>query len=184
MCKLIRTLAPGADNGPGVAAGGTIFLKAENAMAAPQISLKARALRYLSIREHSRVELARKLARHAQEGEDVEALLDALEAADWLSQERFTQSLLHRRSPRFGNSRILAELHSHAVARETLQQAKTDLGADETARACEVWRRKFGAVPSDAAARNKQMRFLSQRGFSQGAIRVAMQGVMPDEDAC
>ena len=37
-------------------------------------SLKARALRYLSAREHSRLELARKLARYAEETDDIEAL--------------------------------------------------------------------------------------------------------------
>ena len=58
-------------------------------MAAVQLSLKGRALRFLSMREHSRMELRRKLQRHAQEGDDVEALLDSLEQANWLSQERF-----------------------------------------------------------------------------------------------
>ena len=48
-------------------------------MPAPPLSLKARALRFLSMREHSRLELGRKLARHAEEGDDVEALLDFLE---------------------------------------------------------------------------------------------------------
>src|SRR5690349_4525778 len=73
----------------------------------PPLSLKARALKYLSMREHSRLELARKLSRHAQEGDDVEALLNWLEAAKFLSQERFAESLVNRRAARFGNSRIL-----------------------------------------------------------------------------
>ena len=64
-------------------------------MAKLQVSLKARALRYLSAREHSRQELGRKLARYAQEGDDVEALLDTLEAAKFLSQSRFSESLVH-----------------------------------------------------------------------------------------
>ncbi|MEG2034627.1 MAG: recombination regulator RecX, partial [Janthinobacterium sp.] len=63
-------------------------------MAAVQLSLKGRALRFLSMREHSRMELRRKLQRHAQEGDDVEALLDSLEQANWLSQERFSESLI------------------------------------------------------------------------------------------
>ena len=32
-------------------------------MAAPQLSLNARALRFLSMREHSRLELGRKLSK-------------------------------------------------------------------------------------------------------------------------
>ncbi|NHZ34635.1 recombination regulator RecX [Massilia rubra] len=151
-------------------------------MAAPQLSLKGRALRYLSMREHSRLELGRKLARHAEEGDDVEALLDFLEKNNWLSQERFSESLIHRRSARFGNSRIMAELQSHGVRGEALQELKAGLVDSEMARAREVWERKYGMVASDPAERNKQMRFLMQRGFSQRAVKAAMQGRDPDDD--
>ncbi|MES2152127.1 MAG: recombination regulator RecX [Pseudomonadota bacterium] len=150
-------------------------------MAAPQLSLKARALRYLSMREHSRLELGRKLARHAGEGEDVEALLDFLEQNNWLSQERFSEALIHRRAARYGNSRIVAELQSHGVAGEALAGLRSGLADSETARCCEVWQRKFGTVAADAAERNKQMRFLLQRGFSQRAAQRALKGA-PDDD--
>jgi regulatory protein len=142
-------------------------------------------LRYLSMREHSRLELGRKLARYAEEGDDVNAVLDFLEKNNWLSQERFCESLLNRRSARFGNHRIMAELQSHGVHGEALSGLKAGLADTEATRATDVWRRKFGTVATDAAERSKQMRFLLQRGFSQGAARVAMQGredVFDDED--
>jgi regulatory protein len=145
-------------------------------MAAPQLSLKARALRFLSQREHSRLELGRKLARYAEEHDDVEALLDLLEKNRWLSQERFSEALIHRRSARFGNGRIVAELQSHGVRGEELDRLKAGLAEDETARCVEVWRRKFASVAEDAQQRNKQMRFLMQRGFSQRAIQTALKG--------
>lgn len=151
-------------------------------MAKPQMSLKARALRYLSAREHSRLELGRKLARYAQEGDDVEALLDALEAAKFLSQERFSESLVNRRAGRFGNSRILSELKSHGIEADALTGIKTSLEADESSRAREVWLRKFGRPPQNAEERAKQIRFLMQRGFSHRAIRVAMQAKGSDDD--
>ena len=150
-------------------------------MPKPQLSLKGRALRFLSMREHSRLELGRKLSKYAEEGDDVGALLDFLEKNNWLSQERFSESLIHRRAARFGNSRIVAELQSHGVNGEALQELKTGLNDTETARACEVWQRKFGQVPTDAAERGKQVRFLMQRGFSQKAIRIAMKGEVDDE---
>jgi regulatory protein len=149
-------------------------------MPAPPLSLKGRALRYLSMREHSRLELARKLARHAQEGDDVDALLDFLEKNNWLSQERFSESLIHRRAGRFGNSRILAELQSHGIAGDALKELKAGLADGEMARAFEVWRRKFGSVADSAEQRSKQMRFLLQRGFSQRAAQFALKGVEPD----
>jgi len=151
-------------------------------MARPQLSLKGRALRYLSMREHSRLELARKLARHAEEGDDVGALLDFLEKNNWLSQERFSESLIHRRAARYGNSRIVAELQSHGVSGEALQELRGGLNDSEAARACDVWRRKFGTVAQDAIERGKQMRFLMQRGFSQRAVRAAMQGRDLDDE--
>ena len=149
-------------------------------MRSPPLSLKGRALRYLSQREHSRLELARKLARYAEEGDDVNALLDFLEKNNWLSQERFSESLIHRRSARFGNSRIVAELQSHGVGGEALQELKAGLNDSETARACDIWQRKFGEVAADPAGRNKQVRFLMQRGFSQKAIRAAIKGELPE----
>ena len=151
-------------------------------MAAPQLSLKGRALRFLSMREHSRLELRRKLSKHAQEDEDVDALLDFLEKNNWLSQQRFSESLIHRRSARYGNSRIVAELQSHGVNGEALQELKGSLTDSEVTRACEVWQRKFGAVALDADGRARQMRFLMQRGFSHSAVRAAMRGSCPDDD--
>ncbi|XYJ11020.1 recombination regulator RecX [Telluria sp. B2] len=151
-------------------------------MPAPPLSLKARALRFLSMREHSRLELSRKLARHAEEGDDVEALLDFLEKNNWLSQERFAESLIHRKASRYGNSRVVAELQSHGVNGEALAELKSELAESETARAVEVWRRKFGTVAQDAHERAKQMRFLMARGFSQRAVREALKGAPDDDD--
>lgn len=150
-------------------------------MAASQLSLKARALRFLSMREHSRLELGRKLSKYAEQGDDIDALLDFLEKNNWLSQERFSESLIHRRAARFGNSRIVAELQTHGVHGDALQELKAGLADSEVARAREVWRRKFGAVALDAAGRNKQVRFMMQRGFSQAAVRTAIKGLDDDD---
>lgn len=146
-----------------------------------RLSLKGRALRYLSMREHSRLELGRKLSRYAEEGDDIEALLDFLEKNNWLSQERFSESLVHRRSARFGNSRIMAELQSHGLDGEALKEVKSGLAETEMARARELWQRRFGTVATDPAERNKQMRFLMQRGFSQRAVFTALKGE-PEEE--
>jgi regulatory protein len=151
-------------------------------MRGPVLSLKGRALRFLSMREHSRLELKRKLARHAEEGDDIDALLDFLEKNNWLSQERFAESLIHRKASRFGNSRVVAELQSHGVNGEALAELKSGLAESETARAVEVWQRKFGTVARDAAERSKQMRFLMARGFSSSAVRAALKGAPEDDE--
>lgn len=151
-------------------------------MRQPVLSLKGRALRFLSMREHSRLELKRKLARHAEEGDDIDALLDFLEKNNWLSQERFAESLIHRKAGRYGNSRVVAELQSHGINGEALAELKPGLAESEIARAIEVWQRKFGTVAQDAAERNKQMRFMLARGFSSSAVRAALKGAPEDDE--
>lgn len=138
------------------------------------LSLKARALGFLAAREHSRPELCRKLMRYAKDDDDIEALLDELEAAKLLSQSRFAESLIHRRASRFGNSRILSELQSHGIDPDALADIKTNLAQDEIGRAREVWRKKFGVTPVDATERAKQARFLLQRGFSSSVVKTVI----------
>ena len=56
-------------------------------------SLRARALACLARREHSRTELARKLAPHAVDADELNRLLDSLEADKLLSDARFAEVL-------------------------------------------------------------------------------------------
>src|SRR3546814_2337183 len=59
-------------------------------------SLKARAVGFLSRREHSRLELERKLAPYAADAAELERVLDQLEREQWLSNQRFAQALVNR----------------------------------------------------------------------------------------
>ncbi|MXN74866.1 recombination regulator RecX [Burkholderia sp. 4701] len=136
----------------------------------PARSLKGRALGYLSRREYSRAELARKLAPYAGEDESVEPVLDALEQDGWLSDARFAESLVHRRASRVGAARIVNELKRHAVGDALVEALNAQLRETEWARAQAVWRKKFGALPQTPAERAKQARFLAARGFSSATI--------------
>ncbi len=159
----------------------------------PKRSLKARALQYLAQREQSPLELRRKLLAHAQAEEvaaaaddgsagdpparagalaRVEAVLDWLTAHDYLSQERFVESRVHARAPRFGNLRIRQELQQHAVA--LAPGAAQALKDSELDRARDVRSRKFPEPPANAAEQARQMRFLMGRGFSPEVIRRAL----------
>lgn len=139
-----------------------------------KISLKARALRFLSMREHSRAELSRKLAPHVQEADDLELILNWLESGQYLSDQRFSESLAHRRQARFGNQKIFAELNSHQLRDVDIDQLKSELQQNEGQRAIDVLHRKFPSCAQDAQEKAKQMRFLMQRGFSSRAIHQAM----------
>ena len=142
-----------------------------------QPSLKTQALKWLANREHSRRELRTKLLRvtaadqAADDGtavSQIDTLLDQLAAQGLLSEHRFVESRLHARQARFGNRRIELELRQHGVAADAQQLQQ--LRATELARAREVWRKKFGVPATDAAARARQSRFLSARGFSSEVI--------------
>ncbi len=147
----------------------------------PPLSLKARAVGYLSRREHSRVELARKLAPHAESAEQLEALLDALERENWLSNARFVDSLVHRRASRYGAARVMQEAKTHQLGSEQLGELKERLHATELERAREVWRKRFGAAPQTPEARAKQIRFMMARGFSRAVVGKVIQGADDDE---
>jgi regulatory protein len=142
----------------------------------PARSLKGRALGYLSRREYSRSELARKLKPFVEETDSLDTLLDSLEAENWLSDSRFAESLIHRRSSRLGASRIVGELKQHAVDQTLVEEASAQLRETELARAQAVWRKKFDRLPETAAERAKQARFLASRGFSGATIGKILKG--------
>ena len=151
------------------------------------LSVKGRALRYLAQREHSRQELERKLARHVQDTEaasaevQISAALDELAAKGLLCEERAAASVLHSQGQRYGVRRLKQTLQGKGLApalvASTLQQARST----ELARALEVWRRRFGSPPADAAERARQMRFLAGRGFEGDIIRRVVRGSAEDE---
>ena len=147
-----------------------------------KISLTGRALKYLSQREHSRLELERKLAPHVEEGEDLTAVLDALEAKNFISPERVAQSVIYRRGSKLGTARVLHELRSKGLDDDTVRAAAEQLKDTEHARAYEVWQRKFGSVADTPQARMKQMRFLASRGFGGDVVNKVLRGQAPEED--
>ncbi len=137
-----------------------------------QPSLKGRALRLLSQREHSRAELERKLAPHEQEPGELAKALDELQARDFISDERTIESVIHRRAGKLGTARLKQELAAKGLSGEAVDEALAQLKDTELERAREVWRKKFGAPPRDVQERSKQIRFLIARGFSSEAIQV------------
>lgn len=131
-----------------------------------KLSLTGRALKLLSQREHSRLELERKLASHVQEGEDLGQVLDQLQARGFICAQRVAESIVHRKSLRFGTARVVQEMRSKGLDQDTVQAAAEQLRASEIERAQAVWRQRFGSLPATPQERLKQMRFLAARGFS------------------
>ncbi len=145
------------------------------------LSLKGRALRLLTGREHSRAELERKLAAHEEEPGQLAKVLDELQAKDFISESRVIESVLNRRASRFGAARIRHELQGKGLQAEAVTAAVQSLKGSEAERAHGVWQKKFGAAAADAAERGKQMRFLAARGFGSDAIRRVVSGLEDDD---
>ena len=149
------------------------------AFSVPQLSLKGRALRLLSGREHSRPELERRLAPHEESPGELETILDELQAKGFISEQRVVESVVHRKGPKLGAALIKRELSGRGLSTEAVREAVATLQTTELQRAREVWRKKFGKTallkdadaPASPADRAKQMRFLAARGFGGETIR-------------
>ncbi len=146
-------------------------------------SLHERALRCLALREHSRVELARKLDGLGSQDE-IRAELDRLVELGLLSDARFADAYVRAKASRFGRTRLRVELTRRGGAPEliatTLDEADTD---SELERAREIHQRKFATPPPDAREWARQARFLQGRGFSTEIIRRVLREHPGDEPA-
>ena len=147
------------------------------------LTLRERAVAHLARREHTRAELARKLAEHAESQEEIEAVLDDLARRKLISDERYAVARSETLARKFGAARVVRELRAKGVAAPRIEEISDELQASELDRAREVWKKRFGTPARTPAERAKQGRFLQGRGFSFDVIRRVIRGLEPDEDA-
>jgi regulatory protein len=149
----------------------------------PRLSPKARALRYLAQREHSRAELERKLARHVEDTPEASATLqiaralDELAARGLLSDARAAEAVVAAGARRFGALKLRHALRARGLPEEVAAGALAALEGSELERAREVWRRRYGTPAANVAERVRQARFLAGRGFSSEVIRRVVAGL-------
>lgn len=129
--------------------------------------LKARALRYLARREHSRAELARKLAPYAASAAAVGQVLDSLLSKRQQSDARYAEERARVLSRKYGPARIRSELRAKGIAPEIVESIRAD-GELERARA--ILNRRYRAPAATREERAKRARFLQGRGFSSEVI--------------
>ncbi|HVC10001.1 MAG TPA: recombination regulator RecX [Burkholderiales bacterium] len=136
--------------------------------------MKARALRLLARREHSRAELARKLAPHAESSDALERLLDELAQKKQLSDERYAEARAHQLSRKYGAARIVHDLRAKGVAEGVAESVAAEARGAEIERVREILRRKYREPAGTREERARRARFLQSRGFSHEAIRRAL----------
>jgi len=140
-------------------------------------SLRERALRLLARREHSRVELERKLAQTGFGHDDIAPLLDAFEAKNWLSDRRFAESYVADHRAKAGSIKLAYELRQRGVSDVVIEGVLTANRDSELERAREVWQKKFDSAPSDAAEKARHVRFMQNRGFTSEVIQRVIGGL-------
>jgi regulatory protein len=140
-------------------------------------SLRGRAIAALSRREHSRKELYAKLLPLAADHDQLETTLNALESEGLLSDQRCAESVGRVRGSKYGMARVRHELQQKGIEGPALESVVDDLRASELERLQQVWAKKFGRAPETADERQKQHRFLAQRGFSAEAIGQLFRGL-------
>lgn len=170
-------------------------------------SLQSVAVRLLSRREYSRSELARKLAQPTPAAlraakldpeaskpkrpstEEIERVLDGLQAQNLQNDARFALSLVHRKASKLGASRLMHELSQHKLEANVASELATQLKGSELTRCYEAWSQRFGHkeltgldAQAAQAAKDKQMRFLIARGFASDAVRKVMRGWQPEDE--
>ncbi len=167
-------------------------------------SLKTRAVYYLSKREHSRAELAKKLAQPTYKArqkafvhktelpetpspELIESVLDDLQRQGFLDDERFARGLARKNASKHGTARVMSSLGQHQLDARTTQELASQLKDSELPRCHDVWRKRFAHIDRAAmnyaesqAALGKQGRFLMQRGFGGDTVRKVLKGWQPE----
>ncbi|MGH8724784.1 MAG: recombination regulator RecX [Burkholderiales bacterium] len=133
--------------------------------------LKARALRLLARREHSRAELARKLAPHAESSEAIDAVLDLLLSKKQQSDERFASERARVLSRKYGAAKIRQDLKARGVSAEIVGRVSAE---GDLQRAKAVLSRKYREPAGSREERAKRARFLQSRGFSYDTIYQAV----------
>jgi len=133
--------------------------------------LKARALRVLARREHSRAELERKLAPHAESQQLLEGLLSELEGRRLLSNHRFAEMRAHVLARKYGAAKIRQDLKAKGVPDEVVEMSVSTVSrAGELERAREILQRKYKSAATTRGEWAKRARFLHGRGFSSETI--------------
>jgi regulatory protein len=127
-------------------------------------ALTARALRHQARREHSRAELARKLAPYAESEAALAALLDELVLRKQLSDERYAEARAHWLARKYGAARIRQDLAAHGVVARVSEEGDLE-------RARQILARKYRAAPGTREEKARRARFLQGRGFSHEIIR-------------
>ncbi|QIK37749.1 regulatory protein RecX [Caldichromatium japonicum] len=131
------------------------------------------ALRFLAVREHARLELARKLAQRGFEQSVIAQTLDWLMAEGALDESRLAAQYVAERAEKgFGPLKIRAELQAKGIADELIEYHLRSMDDSWPRIIARTYAHRFGdTAPKERADYARRARFLAQRGFTSESIR-------------
>lgn len=134
-----------------------------------------RAMRLLAQRDHSEMELRRKLAAQDVSDAEIEQSIAYCHEYHWLDDAGFAARYVRQRSRKgYGPQRIQQELSTKGVAQEHIRLALQQDDIDWAPLARKTLHKRFGdAPPGSWQERAKMQRFLLYRGFFQEDIQSA-----------
>jgi regulatory protein len=143
----------------------------------PLKEIRQRALTLLAIREHSELELRRKLLTKGFPAEQIDTLLPLLIQENLLSNHRFLENYIrYRQQKGYGPIRIHAELNARGISEDMIEDHLNIADNAWLTSVRTVWRKRFkSVVPADSRARGQQQRFLQYRGFTLDQIDTIFQ---------
>ena len=142
---------------------------------------KMAALDLLSRREHTAVEIERKLSRRTSLKEvNFEQLCSELIKDGWLCHQRFAESFIRaKRAKGDGPIKITHALRQRGLKSSEYQAIFAEYD-DWGELAYSILSRKVEAWPTEPKLRAKYQRFLQQRGFDFAAINFAINQLRQD----
>ena len=138
---------------------------------------RRRAMDLLARREHTRLELERKLADREFDSIVIGDVLDRLQEDGLLDEDRFIESFVRTRVGKgHGPARIQAELGQRGIDSGRARRWLHDAELNWSSLAAGVREKRFGpSPPDDFKERARQMRYLQYRGFDSEQINAALE---------
>lgn len=138
-------------------------------------SAKARAVEFLTRREHGARELKRKLVAKGVDTEEAHQAVDALAAEGWQSDLRYAQAVTRSRAGQgYGPRRIAYELGQAGVDESVIAEAMATEACDWLSIAQAWYQRKYETAPQEEAERARRRRKLYGRGFDEATVRATI----------
>lgn len=139
----------------------------------PERSIRNSAFDILARREHTRLELTRKLKAKDFIDSEIEEVLEVLVHEGLQSDERYTESYVHMRRKRgYGPLKIKLELKQRGISSDLIAaylEFDDEVWLETASR---VYEKKFSSKLTDSAnERAKRTRFLQSRGFTGDIIQ-------------